>query len=453
MSVFKGLFCGSVNGSSSKENNKVKEEEELYDDSALKDFYQKVRNSRRLDDSFALEDDIDLTQSEIDEINQFWGKYKFAYPEIDYKSFKTFKNRYGKFDVRHCPGAIKTRYLNKYFVNNAYNMAYQNKGLLRRLYPSVKMPRTIIRRLNGLYYDENYNPLSYNDAIQVICDESMDGKKMIVKPSGLGGGRGIFFIEPNESLEKIKSEIKSVGINAFVIQELLIQSDFMKQFNPTSVNTLRISSLIWKGDVHILATLVRVGKVGNAVDNYSQGGILLGVNSETGQCNSWALTHDHERITSLPSGVILDQVPIVIPNFDIIRDTVRRLHFCNPYTKYISWDIALDENDMPVLIEANHAGMTQMHEAVTGPLFGDLTEEILDEYLLKRFSLQLKTKDWLCSEFHDHIVIEKYIGEDDTIYITDRIKDKDVTLIKANALPSPINKRITCSDRILKMIK
>lgn len=70
----------------------------LYKD--LFEFYESVKNSRRIDNSFAVDGDIPLTEEEKREIDKFWGKYKFAYPEIDYKSFQTFKNRYGKFDVR-----------------------------------------------------------------------------------------------------------------------------------------------------------------------------------------------------------------------------------------------------------------------------------------------------------------------------------------------------------------
>ena len=86
----------------------------------LLSFYKSVDESRRIDNSFALEDDEPLTDEEKKEIDEFWGKYKFAYPNIDYKSFQTFKNRFGKFDVRHCPGAIRTHYLNKWFNSNAY---------------------------------------------------------------------------------------------------------------------------------------------------------------------------------------------------------------------------------------------------------------------------------------------------------------------------------------------
>ena len=71
--------------------NRAEYIQKLEDD--RKAFYAKVDSSRRIDDSFALETDIPLTEDEINKINEFWKPYQFAYPTIDYKSFQTFKNR------------------------------------------------------------------------------------------------------------------------------------------------------------------------------------------------------------------------------------------------------------------------------------------------------------------------------------------------------------------------
>src|SRR5699024_5121572 len=45
---------------------------------------------------------------------------------------------------------------------------------------------------------------------------------------------------------------------------------------------------------------------------------------------------------------------------------------------FVSWDIAIDVNGKPVFIEANFAGATWLYQLATQkPLFGELTEEIL----------------------------------------------------------------------------
>lgn len=51
-----------------------------------------------------------------------------------------------------------------------------------------------------------------------------------------------------------------------------------------------------------------------------------------------------------------------------------------PLFRLISWDIAIDENDSPVLIEANlFVGELEFHQLNNGPIFGEETEDILKE--------------------------------------------------------------------------
>lgn len=399
----------------------------------LLSFYKSVDESRRIDNSFALEDDEPLTAEEKKEIDEFWGKYKFAYPNIDYKSFQTFKNRFGKFDVRHCPGAIRTHYLNKWFNSSAYMVSGQNKAMLPMLYPNIKQPKTIIRRMCGLYYDENYNNISMEDAIDIILSTIKNGCSLILKPSNKGGGRGIVFIDPGDKSEVVQDKIKSVNNGAFVIQEILEQSGFMKAFNPTSVNTIRATTMLFKGKVYLLAALIRIGKVGNKVDNYSQGGSILGVDKETGRCNDWALTHSNRKVSVLPSGLDLSEKKLIVPNFEKIKEAVHKAHYYMPYIKMISWDIALDQKNDPVLIENNFAGMIQIHEAVTGPLFGDLMKPILDTYLLNNFFVEFDSGEWKCKEFYNGIVLTEYTGSAEEVFVPQMINNKIVTKIDSIA--------------------
>lgn len=421
-------------------------------DEEAKKFFYKVDDSRRLDDSFAKLGDKPLSQEEKAEIDAFWGKYKFAYPNIDYKSFQTFKNRSGYFDVRHCPGAIRTQYFHKYWIDSNYNMAFQNKPMLDFLYPDIQKPRTIVRRMSGIYYDENYNPITLNEVVRIVYEYTQNVNNLIIKPSGLGGGAGIvFFKKESATPEQIKHVITvDMGIRAFVIQEVLQQSEFMKQFNASSVNTIRITSLLFKGKVYPLAALIRVGKTGCELDNYCSGGSLLGIDINTGKCNNWAMANDHSKIECLPSGLNLKDNTLVVPNFEEVKRIVCKSHYRCPYIKLISWDIALDKNNIPILIECNFAGMIQIHEAVTGPLFGDLMEELLDEYLLKRFFIKFATEDFICKEFYDHVVITEYIGTSSRVVVPEELRDKPVTLIEATAFKNRDVQDISAPVNVIK---
>ena len=51
-----------------------------------------------------------------------------------------------------------------------------------------------------------------------------------------------------------------------------------------------------------------------------------------------------------------------------------------PHFRLVSWDIAIDESGEPILIEMNSAyGGPELHQFSNGPIFGEDTEEILEE--------------------------------------------------------------------------
>ena len=71
---------------------------------------------------------------------------------------------------------------------------------------------------------------------------------------------------------------------------------------------------------------------------------------------------------------------LIIPNFEKIKELVTQQAKLVPHFRLVSWDIALNEYDLPILIEANlHFGEIDFHQLNNGPLFGDDTKEILKE--------------------------------------------------------------------------
>ena len=71
---------------------------------------------------------------------------------------------------------------------------------------------------------------------------------------------------------------------------------------------------------------------------------------------------------------------VVIPNFHECVDLVKQLapRFVS-VSRLISWDIAISEDSHPILIEANLSfGEIDFHQMNNGPIFGEMTDEILD---------------------------------------------------------------------------
>ena len=59
------------------------------------------------------------------------------------------------------------------------------------------------------------------------------------------------------------------------------------------------------------------------------------------------------------------------------------------FSRLISWDFAIDENGEPMLIEMNISyGELDFHQLCNGPIFGDKTEDVLNEVFDNSFTLR-----------------------------------------------------------------
>lgn len=394
-----------------------------------KEFDKKVEGRKSYLLKYQKENDIDLTEEQKREIDSFWGKYKFALPP-DYDTVKTFMNRSGIFDPRYLPSGVRVYFLNPYWLPKMYSGAFQNKAYLAKIYQNVKQPVTVIRKIAGFYYDEQYQKISLDEALD-ICEERMKKTEIVVKPSGMQGGKGVVFLE-HAARDKLIEEFQKIP-KLMIVQEAVKQHSFMKTLNPSTVNTVRLTTLILdNGEIVPLAALVKVGNASVRVDNYKHGGHLIGVRSD-GRMFPYALNVEYERVTKLPTGVDLSE-EFEVPGFHDVVETAKRAHIQTPQIKMISWDIAVDESAEAVIIEANYVGDLRMHQAVTGPIFGDMTEKILDQYVLKKFYRLRANMDFDYKEFSDHVEIMRYAGlggvvKEKRITVPDRINEKPVTVI------------------------
>lgn len=171
-----------------------------------------------------------------------------------------------------------------------------------------------------------------------------------------------------------------------VIQEGVKQSETLAKLNADSVNTLRVLSLLHSdGNCKILSTLLRMGLKGTKVDNASSGGISIGVQDD-GRLNDFAYSNVGIRYYEHPTSHISFN-NVIIPNFEGVKKAVKILHPKFPHFRMISWDIAMNEHNKPVLIEANFCdGELDFHQLNNGPIFGKDTEIILAEIFARKRS-------------------------------------------------------------------
>jgi hypothetical protein len=253
--------------------------------------------------------------------------------------------------------------------------ALLDKNLSYNLFKDFDQPKRVLQNINGLYYLND----KVVDESEAILKIKTNTKFLIIKPSiESGGGRMVVTFKVEREITSYKNmsieSLLKLYKKDFIVQEFLEQSEGMKRLNPTSLNTLRVLSYLNNDGVHLLSTTVRIGKKGSYTDNYATGGILCGAD-DNGKLNVNGYTKQGTVVNENFTGIKF--CDCVIPNYNSVVDMVKSMHVKVPYFKIISWDIAINNNNLPIMVEYNTYNQGLDIQIPSGPLFGEFTKEIL----------------------------------------------------------------------------
>lgn len=251
----------------------------------------------------------------------------------------------------------------------------EDKNLYDLFFGDILMPHTILRYVDGAYMDSAYNVIAEDKALN-LCQQY--GEVIIKTASESGGGHGITFWNAKESMEDLKKRIKTGG--NMIVQEIVKQHPEMARLHESSINTLRIMTLMFEGQPHVMTHFVRMGVKGKRVDNVSSGGMLCAINPGGTLYETAFDEHGCPHQSHPTSGTVFKGV--TIPSFQkcldlVVKAAPRLSHFA----KLISWDIAVNQEGEPVLIEANLTYCDiGIYQIACGPVFGtgELKERILN---------------------------------------------------------------------------
>ncbi len=313
-----------------------------------------------------------LSKGQEADIKAFFRKY-FG-KEVPTYWHQYLYSRNGLYSEKYIPASIYNTEivyrLNKY----QFRHAYVDKGFYDTLFPDINRPRTIIKNVNGYYYDERY-PLTIEEALERCCNL----KEAIIKPT-LGGtwGKGVQLLRIEDglvtNLNCTLKDLFSQYKHSFIVQERLQQHEDVARLNPTSLNTIRVLSIRMGIEIVVLYAVVRIGRKGEVVDNETAGGIKADINLLTGKIKGPAFGSPKEGLMHATDvGTVLEGYQL--PSFKELLDMVKEMHSRLPYFDLVGWDMSIDKNGKPALIEWNRAA--ELSQVAHGPAFGDLTEEIL----------------------------------------------------------------------------
>jgi len=310
-------------------------------------------------------DASELPYKPLDYFKQYGFKVSSAFPEI-------YKRCNGIVSDKYIPASLYFYYISPYLVNMNLSMAYVDKNMYFRHFPDVRQPKTIFYNMSGRFYTAEMQEVTFDEAVETLSKK----EKFIVKPAiESGRGRDVKMVIGGGEIQ-IVSILNDYESN-YIIQEVVTQHPEMSKLNPTSLNTCRLYTYrrVGTSEYMLLGGAVRFGGKGAYRDNACTGGGFCKINDDGSVEDA---IHNYRRFGWGSLKVEKGLEGLRIPNYDKVLETALRLHKTIPYMDLIGWDIAVDEEGEPVLIELNQYPDCEFLQIFNGPMFGEYTDELLE---------------------------------------------------------------------------
>lgn len=310
-----------------------------------------------------------LTKQEKKQAIEFYKPYL----KIDPVFHAFYKEKTGEFQVENLPVDVYINRVDEYFNNRNASHVLDNKCLYSRLFPGISTLEVIASRMGGFWYDGQMNIITKQQWIKELQKEEAVFLKAATDSFG---GNGVKFVEM-KNLDELEAFLK-IQKGDLVVQRPFIQHPSFAKLNSSSVNTLRILSLLTQEGVAFYSSFVRMGVGKTKVDNAAQGGIFCGLR-EDGSLKDTAYRLNGESFKSHPDNhLVFDGYKLV--GYDKAKELIKKAHPLIPTFRMISWDIVIDEQGEAHMLEANFSkGGVGAYQLSNGPLFGKDTKKILDE--------------------------------------------------------------------------
>ena len=181
-----------------------------------------------------------------------------------------------------------------------------------------------------------------------------ENDKIMLKLQDSSRGRGSKQIWAKDYKNcKVMFESIRKEYNRFLMEEFVQQSEATKKFNESSVNTVRVITILKRdGDVYIVDPIVRMGRKGAMDDHIGHGSIIAVVNKHTGEVVSSGKDINNNKYEYHPdTGMKIQGVQL--PRWNELIDTVKELAHIIPTVRYVGWDMALTDEGW-IMIEGNN---------------------------------------------------------------------------------------------------
>ena len=327
----------------------------------------KIKNSYK-----KLQNRDNLSPGQIDEIQGFYKGIVGHRVPIEWHRY--FFSRTGIYSKEYVPTSEYKNHIIGRLNIYPLHLAYNDKNMTDVTLPGTHQPHIYLKNMAGYFYS-NGRAITRDEAISICWDLG----DVVIKPSLTGRGVGVRKIHIENGMTDYNGKDLNEVFNEykadFLVQKVISQHKGMSSLNPDSINTIRVVSYRSGMDIKIVYTVIRIGRKGMNVDNESAGGMSARINPD-GTIGKYAYgAPGVDKVEYTDSGIRLEGYRV--PSYERALDLVRSSHIHLPYFNLIGWDIAIEEDGSPIMIELNLN--PDLSQSANGPAFGEYTETILKD--------------------------------------------------------------------------
>lgn len=352
---------------------------------------KKKRRDRELQECFdqirshsgkELEEQIEEYRSNVahlDKVKEFNKRFLGGYKNIGWNMLLCTQT--GIMSEKFIPEDVFVNHIEPRLNNVHHARSFQEKNNYDTIFQDIRRPETLVRYVNGTYYNAHYEHISIKEVRNILAAHN---KPLLLKPtlfSGMGRGIEIFQSGQEEELINFIHKNKSTHYTS-IVQSWVNQHPELAKVYSGSVNTLKTITLRIDGKIVHLMTRLNFGGGTSHTDKI---GYIVGVN-ENGDVQEVAFNKQTLKKQKMHNDSEIAFGSIHVPSFDMAVSMCKKAHQRLLHFDMVSWDIAIDSEGIPVLIELNikSQGIVQM-QLTNGPLFGEHTEKILQNMNLNLY--------------------------------------------------------------------
>lgn len=285
----------------------------------------------------------------IDEVHEKTGKSKiYIFFDIlslaifhgggyyDYRIFRLYE--YSNKERKTMVTRIRNKKLITLLNDKNYSYKFDNKSIFNDIFKD--------------YLKRDYLVLN-RSTLDDFKKFMKDKERIFAKPNSQESGKGIERLNKSDfnNLKEMWEYITNKDKNFDLIEQEIIQHDALKKLYPPAVNTLRIVTVNYKGEVHCAYCTLKTGNLGKYVDNMENDGLCCPVDMETGNVvgvghTSKLINYEAHPYTNVK--LIGYHIPYVKEAVELAKKAATMV----PEIGFVGWDVFIGP-DGPGIIEGN----------------------------------------------------------------------------------------------------